>query len=45
MSTITLLMVVIISWSTVGFVVALFLGRLFRDARPAVEESSDRLIC
>ena len=45
MSTASLLMVVAVTWSTVGFVVALFLGRLFRNASYRPEEGLNRLVC
>lgn len=45
MSTASLLMVVAVTWSAVGFVVALFLGRLFRHASRAPEEIGDLLVC
>ena len=41
----TAVLIVVAAWSTVGFVVALFLGRLFRNAAPAPEESRNRLVC
>lgn len=45
MSTASLFVVVAIAWSTVGFVVALFLGRLLRQANPTAEERIHRLVC
>ncbi len=45
MSTSELLIVVAIAWSTIGFIAAFFLGRLFRAAASERADRRDRLIC
>jgi hypothetical protein len=45
MSTAWWLLLVAVTWSTVGLAVALVIGRIFRDPSPLPEEVVDRLIC
>lgn len=45
MSAALLVVVVLAAWAGIGLVVALFLGRLFRDTGPVTEETADRLVC
>ncbi len=45
MSTTWWLLLLAVTWSSVGLVVALFLGRLFRTLSPRGEETVNRLIC
>jgi hypothetical protein len=45
MSTTSLLMVIAVVWSSVGLLVAVIVGLMFRDADPAPEEVANRLLC
>lgn len=45
MSTAWWLLFLAVTWSSIGLIVALFLGRVFRDISPRPEEAMNRLIC
>ena len=45
MNTAWWLLLVAFTWSSIGLVVSIVLGRMFRDAAPLPDEAIDRLIC
>lgn len=45
MSTAWWLLLLAVTWSSIGLIVALALGRILRDISPVPEEALDRFIC
>lgn len=45
MDTEELLIILAVAWPTVGFIVAVLIGCIFRDANVASDELADRLLC
>jgi hypothetical protein len=40
-----ILIILAVAWPTVGFLVAVLIGRMFRDAAAGSDELTDRLVC